>query len=223
MKAWSVYLAMQNAFAYGDGVPNAGPASAEEARIVAEYCARLNAIGRLQRSLVIGPGGPREVAALLPSLPGEVCVLTAHAPEVAKIQAELPPAVQVHLGDMHDMPFENGAFDFVFASNVLEHALAPYAALMQIRRVLKDGGVANLVLPDFAGFEGGTGPFHLHCLDERVWKELLRKTGLPAAEIVRQESGNPEACACYWHFRCVAGGPPTPHDRVLEGVRGAHA
>lgn len=215
MKAWGVFLNLQNAVAYEEGLANPGPFSETEKELVAEYVQRIRAYKGIERSLVIGPGGPKEVAALMSVLPGTIHALTAHGPELEALRAALP-SVECDLGDMHEMPYQSGVFDFVFASNVLEHAIAPYVALFEIRRVLKEGGVANLVMPDFAGFEGGVGPYHLHCLDERVWRELLRKTGMPPADVVRQEAGNPGACACYWHFRCAAGAPPAPHDRVLR-------
>lgn len=44
--------------------------------------------------------------------------------------------------------FADGSFDAVIAAHVLEHLADPIAALGEIGRVLRDGGVAAIVLPD---------------------------------------------------------------------------
>lgn len=214
MKCWPVYLAMQNAYAYGTGTGDASPNAADTNEIAAVYVRRLRAERELPRSLLIGPGGAGEVGALLGHVPAPVHVLSAHQPEVEAVRRAYPDVVLAELGDMHDMPYQSGAFGFVYASNVLEHALAPYVALMEIRRVLAENGVAYLVMPSFAGMEGGRGPFHLHCLTQEVWTELLRKTGLVVADVHVQQ-GLDDSTAHYVHYRCVAGRPPPPHDRVL--------
>ena len=122
----------------------------------------------------------------------------------------------VESGDMHDMPFQSGVFDVVFSSNVLEHAFAPYCALMDARRVLKPGGIGYFVLPSFEGDEGGVGPFHLHCLSQPVWMQLLHKTGFVVADALVQPSLTPASMKDYTHYRCVAVTPPHPHDRILS-------
>ena len=53
----------------------------------------------------------------------------------------------VTLYNGRDIPFPDGRFDVVFSSNVLEHVLHPTDLLAEIRRVLKDGGLAIHVLP----------------------------------------------------------------------------
>lgn len=215
LRSWPIYLGLQNATAYGDAAPNPGPAAGAIDEIARGLVAR-RPRPDLARSLVVGPGGPSELLSLLPALPRPVHALTAHEPEARAIHAALGGEVSAEVGDMHEMPFESGVFGLVYASNVLEHAIAPYAALMQVRRVLADGGTAVLVMPDFEGREGGRGPFHLHCLDRRVWEELLWKCGLPIAETIEQPGGSGEGG--YVHYRCVAAAPPRPHDDVLAAL-----
>ena len=41
--------------------------------------------------------------------------------------------------DIEDMPFEDGEFDFVFCTQVLEHVPHPWIALEEIKRILKPG------------------------------------------------------------------------------------
>lgn len=57
------------------------------------------------------------------------------------------------LADAHVLPYENGSFDHVFSSNLLEHFPADEttAVLTEWARVLKPGGLLELVVPDFMG------------------------------------------------------------------------
>jgi SAM-dependent methyltransferase len=51
--------------------------------------------------------------------------------------------------DLLDLPFEDGSYDFVFASHVLEHIKEDDRALHEISRVLKPGGIAVIHVPVF--------------------------------------------------------------------------
>jgi SAM-dependent methyltransferase len=53
--------------------------------------------------------------------------------------------------DICRMPFDDGSFDFVFASHVLEHVPDDEAAIAEVARVLRPGGVALLPVPIVAG------------------------------------------------------------------------
>lgn len=52
--------------------------------------------------------------------------------------------------DIKSLPFGDGEFDLVFASHVLEHIDDDRAAIAEIRRVLKKGGLAVLPVPVIA-------------------------------------------------------------------------
>lgn len=49
--------------------------------------------------------------------------------------------------DIQDIPFENETFDLVFASHVLEYPEDDVLAISEIRRVLKNNGIAVLPVP----------------------------------------------------------------------------
>jgi SAM-dependent methyltransferase len=49
--------------------------------------------------------------------------------------------------DLRKMSFDNDSFDFFFASHVLEHVKEDLQALSEIRRVLKNGGIAVIPVP----------------------------------------------------------------------------
>ena len=52
-----------------------------------------------------------------------------------------------HKADIRNLPFPDGAYDFIFASHVLEHISEDRDAISEIRRVLRPGGVAILPVP----------------------------------------------------------------------------
>ena len=56
------------------------------------------------------------------------------------------PGVNHHV-DLQDLPFADQSYDFVFASHVLEHVPDDHAAITEIRRILKPGGIAILPVP----------------------------------------------------------------------------
>ena len=56
------------------------------------------------------------------------------------------------VADLYALPFPNHMFDAVFLHGVLEHMQAPIAALEEVRRVLKHGGVVGARHADFGGF-----------------------------------------------------------------------
>jgi ubiquinone/menaquinone biosynthesis C-methylase UbiE len=75
-------------------------------------------------------------------------------PEMSDVIAERHPHVTTVTGDVErGLAFEDGAFDRVVAIHVLEHLPNLPAALDELRRVLKPGGVLAIVIP----CEGGLG------------------------------------------------------------------
>ncbi len=51
--------------------------------------------------------------------------------------------------DIHEIPFEENAFDIIFCNHVLEHVNDDVLAMQEIHRVLKPGGWAILQVPFF--------------------------------------------------------------------------
>ena len=49
--------------------------------------------------------------------------------------------------DMHDVPFESGCFDGIFATQTFEHALSPWMLVIEWRRLLRDGGRVFVDVP----------------------------------------------------------------------------
>src|SRR5260370_23344827 len=59
--------------------------------------------------------------------------------------------VTFRTASVYDLPFETGAFDAVFSHALLEHLSDPGAALVELRRVLKPGGLIGVRAGDLGG------------------------------------------------------------------------
>jgi len=55
-------------------------------------------------------------------------------------------------GDIFSLAYDDGAFDAVHAHQVLQHLTDPVAALVELRRVLRDGGVLGVRDSDYGAF-----------------------------------------------------------------------
>ena len=62
------------------------------------------------------------------------------------------------VGDAYDLSFEDGAFDVVYAHQVLQHLSEPVRALEEMRRVLRPGGLLAVRDADYGAFAWLTGP-----------------------------------------------------------------
>ncbi len=80
--------------------------------------------------------------------PGEVIGIDQDATLVAKAQTNATAAnltnVRIETGNVYDLPFPDNSFDAVWAHALLEHLKDPIAALREMQRVLKPGGVIGV-------------------------------------------------------------------------------
>jgi len=56
-------------------------------------------------------------------------------------------------GSVYELPFAEASFDLAFSHALFEHLSDPRAALAEIRRVLRPGGLVALCSPDWDSFE----------------------------------------------------------------------
>src|SRR6516164_3503493 len=68
--------------------------------------------------------------------PGSITVALAREREIANVAFQA--------ASVYQLPYADGSFDAAFACAVLQHLAAPLAALRELRRVLKPGGVIGV-------------------------------------------------------------------------------
>jgi ubiquinone/menaquinone biosynthesis C-methylase UbiE len=128
-------------------------------QVAAQYAVQLMQLQRGNRALDAGCGAgsffPSMASALGPN--GEIVGID-HAPEF------FPPARESYEAsnsssrltlinaDIHDLPFDDGAFDAAHCERVLIHLADPQKALREIKRVVRPGGWVVAVEPDLAGW-----------------------------------------------------------------------
>jgi SAM-dependent methyltransferase len=134
-----------------------------------------------QRLLDVG-AGPGTITADLATLvaPGEVVALEVSEDAAALTRAGAP-GVDVRVGDVHALPFEDAEFDVVHAHQVLQHVADPVVALREMTRVTRPGGVVAARDSDYGSFAWWPRPPELD-----RWLELY-------AAAARANGGEPDA------------------------------
>jgi SAM-dependent methyltransferase len=66
-----------------------------------------------------------------------------------ELEGEVPPGGrgEVKVGDILDMPYADGSFDVVLASEILEHVPADDRAIGELVRILAPGGILAITVP----------------------------------------------------------------------------
>jgi ubiquinone/menaquinone biosynthesis C-methylase UbiE len=95
------------------------------------------------------------------------------------------PFCAYQTGDVHQLDFADGTFDYLLAAEVLEHLPDPRRALQELRRVVKPGGYLIVSVPHEPFFHwgnlargkywdrGGRTPDHLNFWRRREFERLL--------------------------------------------------
>ena len=91
---------------------------------------------------------------------------------------------EIRCGDICAMPFEDRSFDFVLATDVIEHVEGDYTALREVARVLKDDGKALIAVPAFPSLWGLQDEVALHKRRYRM-EPLLQKMRAAGLEPLR--------------------------------------
>ena len=63
-----------------------------------------------------------------------------------KYAKKIYPKIEFKVADAHKIPYKKNTFDLVICTEVLEHLDNPKSAILEIKRVLKKGGVAVIEL-----------------------------------------------------------------------------
>lgn len=137
-----------------------------------------------KKVLVVGSGTGAEIGALLRRTshvygvePGSEGVALCRY----RINAAGGEPEQVHQGVAESLPWEDGAFDIVLCSTVLEHVQCVERAMAEMVRVCKKGGRVFMALPDYRyPYEDHYKMFMPTFLPKAVLKFYLKLRGRPA-------------------------------------------
>jgi 2-polyprenyl-3-methyl-5-hydroxy-6-metoxy-1,4-benzoquinol methylase len=138
----------------------------------------------------------------------QVSAIAAAMDEAGEIPAGA--SIQASSGDATRMPFPAGSFDIVIAAEVMEHIPADQAAMAEVARVLRPGGIAAVTVPawlpervcwllsdDYHNTPGG----HVRIFTRHELETKLARTGLLVG-------GHHHAHALhspYWWLKCAVG------------------
>jgi 2-polyprenyl-3-methyl-5-hydroxy-6-metoxy-1,4-benzoquinol methylase len=113
--------------------------------------------------------------------------------------------LNVRVGSIDDMNFENEFFDTVILWHVIEHVPSPKNALDKIRKVLKPGGAVFLSAPNAGSYLAKIFgvhwfawqiPFHFYHFSPDTFRKIAEKSGY---KIVRLKAVTPEY---YFPYSC---------------------
>jgi SAM-dependent methyltransferase len=114
-----------------------------------------------------------------------------HGWDVAGVEfSERPPnyyGLDIFYGDLAGAPFEEESFDVVTLWAVLEHVYDPSMILGRVQRLLRPGGTAIILVPNFNSIPGrfmrhDDIPRHVTMFTRRTLGRMLRRNGLQPAE-----------------------------------------
>jgi SAM-dependent methyltransferase len=141
--------------------------------------------------------------------------------QAMKDQGEVPASARAEAvkGDALDLPFADGAFDCVIASEILEHVPEDDRAIAELVRVLKPGGALAITVPrwlpervcwalsdEYHANEGGhIRIYRADALRDKVLGHGLRLTHTHHAHALHSP---------FWWLKCAVGTSKSDHPAV---------
>ena len=111
-------------------------------------------------------GEPKRFLHFAPELPFQR--LARSKPNIEYVSADLASPLAEHAVDIHDLPFRDGSFDALLCSHVLEHVEDDRRAMGELRRVLRPGGWAILMVPLHGGLTNTLEDPRIRTPEERL-------------------------------------------------------
>src|SRR5689334_11082550 len=108
-------------------------------RKFARICAHVRDRLPCEAFLDAGCGDGRHLAALDAELPARIAGVDISERILETARARVPRA-DLRQANLESLPFDDGAFDLVLSSQVIEHVLDAPAAMRELARVLRPGG-----------------------------------------------------------------------------------
>lgn len=75
--------------------------------------------------------------------------------------------------DHHRIPFQDGVISGIHCYHFLEHVRQPILMLEEFQRVLRPGGVVNIVVPYYTSQMQAQDLDHKHCFCETTWDNIF--------------------------------------------------
>ena len=137
-------------------------------------------------------------------------------PDSAEVRSRTRTDAEFHTFDGERIPFEDGRFDIVYSTQVLEHVHRPEPLLAEVARVLRPGGrlagSTSQLEPFHSRSTFGYTPYGLSLLLEDAELEVLElRPSIDALTlIVRRGLGGPQLFDRWWARE-------SPLNRVIDG------
>lgn len=122
----------------------------------------------------------------------------------AEVRARTRDDAEFHTFDGEHIPFEDGRFDLVYCTQVLEHVRRPEPLLAEVGRVLRPGGMlagsTSQLEPFHSRSTFGYTPYGLGLLLERAGLEVLElRPGVDSPTLIlRRGLGGPRLFDRWW-------------------------
>lgn len=87
--------------------------------------------------------------------------------------------------DQQTLPFHGSSFDLIVCSHVLEHLVDDVAVLAEVRRLLRPGGIAVILIP--INEKAGEDPHHVRVYNASGFRAELERTGLGPVFVFESE------------------------------------
>jgi SAM-dependent methyltransferase len=118
--------------------------------------------------------------------------------DVEVCRANGHPAIEM---DLTFLDFPDGTFDLVWCRHVLEHSVAPYFSLAEVRRVLRPGGWAYIEVPaPDTACRHQDNPNHYSVLTRSMWLSLMGRAGFKRVQMAERKFEVPAGPDLYWSF-----------------------